>query len=221
MLAINTLQGHLVIVVIVGLSFVCSYCPLTYNSWHKVHNKDRMWEYVLEKYIVPGEAKSHVLQSNGVLWRGNKSRLKKKHFYDLKDNKTRLKQRPKCIPENEFLQLLRLWNSKQDHVIWKVVKDMKLALILMQQKKSRLQQYEKANERNRQFVNTSATKKNQSRVKVTMGELLLNTKGSQMQRGLLTKNATKPNSATTSISCGSNRRLIDEDNEDEDDLRYQ
>ncbi|GJX54162.1 transposase, Ptta/En/Spm [Tanacetum coccineum] len=91
-----------------------SYCPLTYSSWHKVPDKDRMWEYVLEKYIVPGEAKSHVLQSIGALWRGHKSRLKKKHFYGFKDNSTRLKNRPKCIPEKDFLQLLRLWNSKQD-----------------------------------------------------------------------------------------------------------
>ncbi|GJS44251.1 transposase, Ptta/En/Spm [Tanacetum coccineum] len=74
----------------------------------------KMWEYVLEKYIVPGEAKSHVLQSIGALWRGHKSRLKKKHFYGFKDNSTRLKNRPKCIPEKDFLQLLRLWNSKQD-----------------------------------------------------------------------------------------------------------
>ncbi|GKC79220.1 hypothetical protein Tco_1129994 [Tanacetum coccineum] len=44
-----------------------SYCPLTYNSWHKVPDKDRMWEYVLEKYIVPEKAKSHVLQSIGAL----------------------------------------------------------------------------------------------------------------------------------------------------------
>nr|GEV82066.1 hypothetical protein [Tanacetum cinerariifolium] len=91
-----------------------SYCPLTYISWHKVPNKDRMWEYLLEKYIVPEKAKSHVLQSIGELWRGHKSRLKKKHFYDLKDNSARLQQRPKCISEKDFLQLLRLWNSKQD-----------------------------------------------------------------------------------------------------------
>ncbi|GKD10098.1 hypothetical protein Tco_1189783 [Tanacetum coccineum] len=44
-----------------------SYCPLTYNSWHKVPDKDKMWEYVLEKYIVPEKAKSHVLQSIGAL----------------------------------------------------------------------------------------------------------------------------------------------------------
>ncbi|GJX89800.1 hypothetical protein Tco_0343126 [Tanacetum coccineum] len=42
-----------------------------------------------------------------------------------------------------------------------------------------------------------------------MGELLLNTKGSQMQRGVLKQNATKPNSAKTSISSGSRRQLVD------------
>ncbi|GJV96318.1 hypothetical protein Tco_1547895 [Tanacetum coccineum] len=54
-----------------------------------------------------------------------------------------------------------------------------------------------------------------------MGELLLNTKGSQMQRGVLKQNATKPNSAKTSISSGSRRQLVDKDNEDENDVRAQ
>nr|GEU76564.1 hypothetical protein [Tanacetum cinerariifolium] len=38
---------------------------------------------------------------------------------------------------------------------------------------------------------------------------------------MLTKNATKPNSVTTSILIGSRRKLIDEDEEDGDDLKYQ
>ena len=29
-----------------------SYAPLIYNSWHKVPNKDRMWEYVLVCFYV-------------------------------------------------------------------------------------------------------------------------------------------------------------------------
>ncbi|PWA77943.1 transposase, Ptta/En/Spm [Artemisia annua] len=94
-----------------------SYAPLIYNSWHKVPNKDRMWEYVLEKYVVPGDAKPWVLKTIGACWRGHKSRLKKKHFYDLKDNSSRLKNRPKCIPEKDFLQLLRLWNKTEEKVI--------------------------------------------------------------------------------------------------------
>lgn len=27
-----------------------SYAPLTYNSWHKVPNKDKIWEYVLVRF---------------------------------------------------------------------------------------------------------------------------------------------------------------------------
>lgn len=78
--------------------------PLTYNSWHKVpeKEKDKMWEYVLEKYIVPDDTKDWVLMSIGASWRGYKCRLKKKHFYQHKDNKTRWANRPKNIPEKEF-----------------------------------------------------------------------------------------------------------------------
>lgn len=71
-----------------------------------------------EKYIVPDDAKSWVLKSIGACWRGYKCRLKKKHFYKLKDNKTRWKNRPKCIPEKDFLQLLNLWNKKEVMVIY-------------------------------------------------------------------------------------------------------
>nr|GEU30942.1 hypothetical protein [Tanacetum cinerariifolium] len=39
-----------------------------------------------------------------------------------------------------------------------------------------------------------------------------------MQRGVLKQNATKPNSATTSILSGSRMQLVDEDDEDEDDV---
>ncbi|PWA75358.1 hypothetical protein CTI12_AA244380 [Artemisia annua] len=83
-----------------------NYAPLIHNSWHKVPDKDITWEYVL--------AKPWVLKTFGACWRGHKSRLKKKHFYDLKDKNTRLKNTPKCIPEKDFLQLLWLWNNKED-----------------------------------------------------------------------------------------------------------
>ncbi|KAL4583275.1 hypothetical protein LXL04_007844 [Taraxacum kok-saghyz] len=39
--------------------------------------------------------------------------LNKKHFYQLKDNQTRWKNRPKNIPENDFLQLLSYRNKKE------------------------------------------------------------------------------------------------------------
>ena len=84
-------------------------------------------------------------------------------------------------------------------------------------KKSRLQRCKEANEGNEQFIDRSAPNKNQSRAKVTMGELVLNKKGSQRHSG---QNAAKPNSATRSISSGSRKQLLI-DEEDEDDERSQ
>ncbi|KAL4583779.1 hypothetical protein LXL04_008362 [Taraxacum kok-saghyz] len=93
------------------------YAPLTYKTWHNVPDKEKekMWEFVLTKYILPESdaAKAWVLRSIGAAWRGYKCRIKKKHFYKFKDNKTRWKKRPKNIPENDFLDLLSYWNKKE------------------------------------------------------------------------------------------------------------
>ncbi|KAL8237730.1 hypothetical protein R6Q59_018811, partial [Mikania micrantha] len=42
-----------------------SYVPLIHSSWHKVPHKDKIWEYVLEKYDVPDAAKKWVLLTIG------------------------------------------------------------------------------------------------------------------------------------------------------------
>ncbi|KAJ0579774.1 putative transposase, Ptta/En/Spm, plant [Helianthus annuus] len=89
-----------------------SYVRMTYSSWHKVPHKDKMWEYVLEKYDVPYAAKTWVLKATGNAYKVHKCRFKKKHFYAYKDNKTRLMNRPKNIPVDDFSQLLRLWSNK-------------------------------------------------------------------------------------------------------------
>ncbi|CAH1428093.1 unnamed protein product [Lactuca virosa] len=89
-----------------------SYAPLICTSWHKVPHKDKIWEYVLGKYDVPDDAKTWVLRTIGNLYKVYKCRFKKKHFYQFKDNKTRWKNRPECIPQEEFSKLLVLWNKK-------------------------------------------------------------------------------------------------------------
>ncbi|CAH9122579.1 unnamed protein product, partial [Cuscuta epithymum] len=60
--------------------------PLNYVTWHKVpKNKlDKMWNYVMEKYVVPIEGKRWVFATLNDLWRVHKSRLKKNHFYKYK-----------------------------------------------------------------------------------------------------------------------------------------
>ncbi|KAK1431839.1 hypothetical protein QVD17_08553 [Tagetes erecta] len=82
------------------------------SSWQKVPQKEKIWEYVLEKYDVPDAAKKWVLTSIGQSYKVHKCRFKQKHFYHFKDNKTRWKNRPKHIPEDDFAQLLHLWSRK-------------------------------------------------------------------------------------------------------------
>ncbi|XP_042437053.1 uncharacterized protein LOC122023019 [Zingiber officinale] len=77
------------------------YAPLVYQSWKK------------EKYIIPNVCKSWVLKSIGAAWRGYKCRVKRKHFSKYKDNKSRWNNRPKTIPEKDFLKLLGVWNQKE------------------------------------------------------------------------------------------------------------
>ncbi|XP_035834063.1 uncharacterized protein LOC110885587 [Helianthus annuus] len=90
------------------------YAPLTYASWHKVPNKDRIWQYVLEKYDVPEAAKTWVLMTIGSAYKRHKCRFKKKPFYQYKDNKTRWKNKPKNIKDEDFSKLMTLWNNKDE-----------------------------------------------------------------------------------------------------------
>lgn len=69
------------------------------------------------KYDVPDAAKTWVLKTIGNSYKVYKCRFKKKHFYQFKDNKTRWKNRPECIPEEDFSKLLVLWNKKDVAVI--------------------------------------------------------------------------------------------------------
>ncbi|KAL6584466.1 hypothetical protein OROMI_003755 [Orobanche minor] len=105
-----------------------SYAPLTYTSWHKVPHKDKIWEYVLGKYDVPDVAKTWVLKTIGNSYKVYKCRFKKKHFYQFKDNKTRWKNRPQCIPQEDFSKLLTLWNKKDVTKRCSWAKEMRMAL---------------------------------------------------------------------------------------------
>ncbi|KAL8198003.1 hypothetical protein R6Q57_029958 [Mikania cordata] len=68
--------------------------------------------YNREKYDVPDAAKTWVLMTIGNAYKVHKCRFKKKHFYQYKDNKSRWRNRPKSIPEDDFSRLLSLWNNK-------------------------------------------------------------------------------------------------------------
>ncbi|MFS7967223.1 hypothetical protein Hanom_Chr09g00783261 [Helianthus anomalus] len=67
-----------------------------------------------EKYDVCEAAKTWVLMTVGSAYKGHKCRFKKKHFYQYKDNKTRWKNKPKNIKDDDFSKLMSLWNKKDE-----------------------------------------------------------------------------------------------------------
>ncbi|KAF5785558.1 putative transposase, Ptta/En/Spm, plant [Helianthus annuus] len=50
----------------------------------------------------------------GSAYKRHKCRFKKKPFYQYKDNKTRWKNKPKNIKDEDFSKLMTLWNNKDE-----------------------------------------------------------------------------------------------------------
>ncbi|KAL2921266.1 WD repeat-containing protein pop1 [Bienertia sinuspersici] len=88
--------------------------PLLHKTWKLVPSKEKMWEYVLTKYIVPEQGREWVLKTVGAAWRIHKCRFKKKRYYRYPNNKLRWLNRPKRVPDDDFKKLLILWNKKTE-----------------------------------------------------------------------------------------------------------
>ncbi|KAL2943752.1 Fructose-1 6-bisphosphatase cytosolic, partial [Bienertia sinuspersici] len=90
--------------------------PLLHRTWKLVPSKEKMWEYVLTKYIVPEQGREWVLKTI-VAWRIHKCRFTKKHYCRYPNNKLRWLNHPKRVPGDDFKKLLILWNKKIEKVI--------------------------------------------------------------------------------------------------------
>ncbi|XP_048494633.2 uncharacterized protein LOC125494839 [Beta vulgaris subsp. vulgaris] len=88
----------------------CSLAPLNKLNWHKVLDKDKIWEFVKIKFIISEEGKDYVLAAVEKLWRRHKSIIvKKKHFSAYDNDDDRLENAPDNIPEAYFKELLDYW----------------------------------------------------------------------------------------------------------------
>ncbi|XP_056697857.1 uncharacterized protein [Spinacia oleracea] len=87
------------------------WAPLTYTNWQKVPNKDKVWEYVKSKYILPPESEEWVYETLDQSWRGFKCRLKKLHYYAYGSYEERLEHPPEGVPEAHFKTLLAYWET--------------------------------------------------------------------------------------------------------------
>ncbi|XP_065870008.1 uncharacterized protein [Euphorbia lathyris] len=82
------------------------YVPLDIIDWRKVPDKDNMWEFVKDKYIIPEEGKPWVMRTIRDAWRVYKCRIKEKHYSFYDKDEERIQHKPKDIPIEEFKTLL-------------------------------------------------------------------------------------------------------------------
>ncbi|XP_065876885.1 uncharacterized protein [Euphorbia lathyris] len=106
------------------------YVPLNWVTWHHVPDKNDLWEFVKQKYIIPEQGKHWVMKSISSSWRVYKARIKEKHYICYDNDEERLKHRPNDIPLDEFKMLLKYWNdpkvktlAKKNAISRKKIKD--------------------------------------------------------------------------------------------------
>ncbi|GAB2275737.1 hypothetical protein Dimus_010489 [Dionaea muscipula] len=98
------------------LSRTSSLCPLTVDKWtdmNKVYKdtKEKMWDYVKKRWVVPNGTEKWVLQTIGVLWRNFMGRLKRDHYTPYETAKMRWKNRPEDVSDEDFKFLLKKWKD--------------------------------------------------------------------------------------------------------------
>ncbi|GAB2298064.1 hypothetical protein Dimus_032139 [Dionaea muscipula] len=98
------------------LSRTSSICPLTVDKWtdmNKVYKdaKEKMWDYVKKRWVIPNGAKKWVLRTIGVLWRNFKNKLKRDHYTPYETTKMRWKNRPEDVSDEDFKFLLKKWKD--------------------------------------------------------------------------------------------------------------
>ncbi|KAF1868182.1 hypothetical protein Lal_00018700 [Lupinus albus] len=86
------------------------FCPIVYTNWKAVPDKDLIWDYVKQKYIIPDIGKKVVFAILNDAWRRHKCTIKEEYFNKYKTTRERLKNRPKDKPESHFKELIHYWS---------------------------------------------------------------------------------------------------------------
>ncbi|OIT37790.1 hypothetical protein A4A49_64027 [Nicotiana attenuata] len=84
------------------------FIPLVHTSWHAVSKdiKQRMWEYVNSKFLIPAEGEKWVMTGLRDAWKRHKRNIKKKYFDKNATIEQMLQNCPNEIPEVQFRQLI-------------------------------------------------------------------------------------------------------------------
>uniref|UniRef100_A0A3Q7JBB7 Uncharacterized protein n=1 Tax=Solanum lycopersicum TaxID=4081 RepID=A0A3Q7JBB7_SOLLC len=88
-------------------------CPFDILDWRSMDTKKDLWYHTKGKYIIPEVAYHWAMVKIRDAWRRHRSNLKL-NYYDPYDNDTiRMAKKPGHIPECQFRELLKYWNSEK------------------------------------------------------------------------------------------------------------
>ncbi|KAK1380787.1 hypothetical protein POM88_027531 [Heracleum sosnowskyi] len=83
------------------------------SYWHQVPEKQLLWEYVKDKYIVPDDAKPWVNKSMSDHFRSYKSRIKRDYYNTYPTDEERLSHRPGEVSLSDWKILLNYWGDEK------------------------------------------------------------------------------------------------------------
>lgn len=87
--------------------------PLDNVKWPDIKRtqEDAIWNYILQKYMVPEEGKKWVMGMIGRNWRIHKCRTKRKYYYAHSTTEERQNSMPLTISGPQFTHLIQYWDD--------------------------------------------------------------------------------------------------------------
>ncbi|KAL2942145.1 Transcriptional regulatory protein LevR [Bienertia sinuspersici] len=86
------------------------FAPLNYVDWPSVPTYDKIWEYVLEKFMIASEGRRWVLETVSLSWHRYKSKLKKMYL-EAVEKGLNLDELHELVSEDELKDLISYWNT--------------------------------------------------------------------------------------------------------------
>ncbi|KAL6581960.1 hypothetical protein OROMI_005974 [Orobanche minor] len=83
------------------------------RSWLEVPQKNILWQYVKDKYIIFEDCYDYVMTTMRDQFRGFKARIKRDHYYKYPTDEERLQNRPREVPLKDFQVLLNYWADEK------------------------------------------------------------------------------------------------------------
>ncbi|KAK1363568.1 hypothetical protein POM88_039129 [Heracleum sosnowskyi] len=88
---------------------VRDFVSLTCRSWTEVPEKNILWQFVKDKYIIEEEGYDYAMTTMCDQFRAHKATIKKDHYIKYPTNVKRLQNRPRNIPLSDFKIFLNYW----------------------------------------------------------------------------------------------------------------